>query len=66
MSDMSCPRCLVKKVSCNNCAHFWSYSPDASSPYGELSCTKGHWDGVEDTSELYELIECEDYDEQNE
>jgi len=50
---------------CDNCTFLWVYSPDYSSPYGELSCTKGHWDGVEDPSTLEEPIECEDYSERN-
>ena len=64
MSKIICQKCHNKKVSCNNCAHFWSYLPDSSSPYGELACAKGHWEGLEDPSDLYKLIECEDFDEQ--
>ncbi len=48
---------------CSDCECLWSYSPDQSSPYGELSCTKGHWDGVEDPSTLSDPVECGDYRE---
>lgn len=51
---------------CENCKNLWTYSPDQSSPYGEISCGKGHWDGVEDPSTLSEPIDCEDYHERNE
>jgi len=37
-----------------------------SSPYGELACKKGHWEGAEDPGDLDKPIECEDYTEQNE
>lgn len=66
MSNNTCPTCHDNRVSCNNCAHLWTYSPDMSSPYGEISCKKGHWDGVEDPNDLYKLINCEDFHEQNE
>ena len=66
MSEIRCPVCHDNRVSCNNCKHLWHYSPDMSSPYGELSCKKGHWDGVEDPKEIYNLIECEDFDGQDE
>lgn len=51
---------------CSECLHLWSYSPDMSSPYGELACKKGHWEGAEDPGDLDKPIECEDYNEQNE
>jgi len=53
----------MESNTCENCKHLWSYSPDMSSPYGELSCTKGHWDGIEDPSDLSEPIDCEDHNE---
>ena len=59
------PKFMANKP-CENCKNLWTYSPDQSSPYGEISCGKGHLDGVEDPSTLSEPIDCEDYRERNE
>jgi len=56
----------MQSNTCEKCKNLWIYSPDQSSPYGEISCGKGHWDGVEDPSELLEPINCEDYHERDE
>jgi len=53
------------EVICEKCTHLWIYSPDASSPYGEISCGKGYWDGVEDPNDLLEPLECVDWEKKD-
>lgn len=46
---------------CENCQFLWYFPGDITQPYPELACTKGHWDGVEDTDILLEETNCEDH-----
>lgn len=53
--------CVVSVSCCNNCKHFGYESPQHDQPYPEFWCSKKHWDGIENTDDLYEPIDCVDF-----
>jgi hypothetical protein len=46
---------------CDECLNFCSEGPQPDQPWPEFWCAKGKWDGVSNTDDLYEEIECEDF-----
>lgn len=50
------------RICCAYCKYFWHEGASSDQPYPSLLCTKGKWDGVQNESEIYEIIECELFD----
>ena len=50
-------------VCCVDCCYFGYEAANIDNPHPELWCKKGHWDGCENASVLYEPVECTDYKE---
>jgi len=46
---------------CGDCKFFWFKGPSIDQPHPEFACTKGHWDGAEDTDSFYDERECSDF-----
>ena len=48
-------------MNCADCKYFWFEGPSHDQPYPEFACTKGHWEGGNDTDSFYDEIDCKDY-----
>lgn len=55
--------CVVSVSCCNNCKNFGYEPPAHDQPYPEFWCSKKHWDGIENTDDLHEPIECIDFEQ---
>lgn len=51
-----------EQKTCYNCVHFNSQSAQADQPYSEFWCGKKHWDGLSNFEQLYEEIDCNDFE----
>jgi hypothetical protein len=52
-----CPSCIM----CRICDHYKITHPTSDSPYTNIYCNKGHWEGIEDFSDLEVPINCKDF-----
>lgn len=53
----------ANKSCCYNCKFFYGESGGTvHQPYPEFMCGKGHWDGIESTDDLFDEIDCKDFE----
>lgn len=51
----------VIETNCGNCKNMVCESPCSDQPYPEFFCGKKHWDGITDTKQLENEIDCKDH-----